>query len=66
MKIRAVFEADGSTAIELMVENEGERNMINLFKNGTAARLELIKDDNRSPTYQKVLGAKIIIPVKED
>lgn len=66
MKIRAVFEAAGSTAIELLVENEGERNMINLFKNGTAARLELIKDDNRNPSYQKVIGAKIIIPVKED
>lgn len=66
MKIRAVFEADGSTAIELIVENEGERNMINLFKNGTTARLELIKDDNRNPSYQKVIGAKIIISAKED
>lgn len=61
MKIRAVFESDGNTSIELITENEMERKMIELFKNGGTARCELIKDDNKNPHYERVIGAKIIM-----
>lgn len=60
MKIRAVFDSTEGTIIELTAEQEGEKSMLALLRDGGSAKVELVKDGQRPP-YQKITGAKIII-----